>query len=126
MVAWETPRRDAGGIETLWIVLAVIGAACYAGGVIAYARSNPGTVIPWSKQPEGEKPWMAVLRGIGIVLVLLGVVMWAITRSATWEGPGLGWLAGLLIVAFLLPAAIVIMVVNSRISRNEKERHGRP
>jgi hypothetical protein len=83
-------------------------------------------VIPWSKQPDGEKPWMAVLRGIGIVLVLLGVVMWAITRSATWEGPGLGWLAGLLIVAFLLPAAIVIMVVNSRISRNEKERHGRP
>jgi len=58
-------------METLWIVLAVIGAACYAGGVIAYARSNPGTVIPWSKQPEGEKPWMAVLRGIGIVLVLL-------------------------------------------------------
>jgi hypothetical protein len=52
--------------------------------------------------------------------------MWAITRSATWEGPGLGWLAGLLIVAVLLPAAIVIMVVNSRISRNEKERHGRP
>ena len=39
---------------------------------------------------------------------------------------GMGWLAGLLIVAFLLPAAIVIMVVNSRISRNEKERHGRP